>query len=66
MPQAIHGTLRYTVMQIIPTDESGPGAYWVLRQKAMETRVLPYSTITTSDTPRPVLTSVGIPGQVAY
>ncbi|KAL2149530.1 hypothetical protein VTH82DRAFT_8181 [Thermothelomyces myriococcoides] len=66
VPQAIHGTLRYTVMEIIPTDEPGPGAYWVLRQKAMAAQALPYSTFTTSDTPRPVMTSVGVTGQVAY
>ncbi|KAK4120769.1 hypothetical protein N657DRAFT_658142 [Parathielavia appendiculata] len=66
VPQAIHGTLRYTVMEIVPTDETSPGAYWVLRQKAMATHALPYSTITTSDTPRPVMTSVGHVGQMAY
>ncbi|KAK4040550.1 hypothetical protein C8A01DRAFT_35412 [Parachaetomium inaequale] len=66
VPQAIHGTIRYTVMEIIPADEPGSGAYWVLRQKAMAPQALPYSTFTTSDTPRPVMTSVGIPGQMAY
>ena len=52
VPQAFHGTLRYTIMEVIPAspaddpssskDSSGGGgggggkAYWVLRQKAME------------------------------
>jgi hypothetical protein len=53
-------------MEIIPADEPGSGAYWILRQKAMAPQALPYSTFTTSDTPRPVMTSVGIPGQMAY
>ncbi|KAL2139557.1 hypothetical protein VTI28DRAFT_5038 [Corynascus sepedonium] len=67
VPQAVHGTLRYTVMEIIPSDEPGnSGAYWVLRQKVMAAQALPYSTFTTSDTPRPVMTSVGVPGQMAY
>ncbi|KAK4242154.1 hypothetical protein C8A03DRAFT_29578 [Achaetomium macrosporum] len=67
VPQAIHGTLQYTVMEIVPTDETGPGAYWVLRRKAqLESRVLPYSNMTTSDTPRPVVTSVGMPMQMSY
>ncbi|KAL2160297.1 hypothetical protein VTH06DRAFT_1470 [Thermothelomyces fergusii] len=66
VPQAIHGTLRYTVMEIIPTDDPGPGAYWVLRQKVMAAQALPYSTFTTSDTPRPVMTPTGVGGQVAY
>jgi len=66
VPQVIHGTLRYTVMEIVPADESGSGAYWVLRAKAMAPQALPYSTFTTSDTPRPVLTSVGVPGQMAF
>ncbi|KAK3905612.1 hypothetical protein C8A05DRAFT_30558 [Staphylotrichum tortipilum] len=67
VPQAIHGVLRYTVMEIIPAEESGSGAYWVLRQKAMAPRPLPYSAITTSDTPRPVMSSVGVTGgQMAY
>ncbi|KAL2135609.1 hypothetical protein VTI74DRAFT_7756 [Chaetomium olivicolor] len=59
VPQAVHGTLRYTVMEIIPTEEGGPGRYWVLRQRAMEPPALPYSTITTSDTPRPVMGTTG-------
>ena len=67
VPQAIHGVLRYTVMEIIPTEEPGQGAYWVLRQKAMAPRALPYSAITTSDTPRAVMASVGVMGgQMAY
>ncbi|KAK4151205.1 hypothetical protein C8A00DRAFT_36145 [Chaetomidium leptoderma] len=67
VPQAIQGTLLYTVMEIVPTDEPGSGAYWILRQKAMEPRALPpYNTITTSDTPRPVMASVGMAGQMAY
>lgn len=53
-------------MDIIPTEDAGPGAYWVLRQKAMAPRALPYSTITTSDTPRPVMASVGMTGQMAF
>jgi hypothetical protein len=53
-------------MEIVPTDETSPGAYWVLRQKAMAPQALPYSAITTSDTPRPVMTAVGIAGQMAY
>jgi hypothetical protein len=53
-------------MEIVPTDETSPGAYWVLRQKAMAPQALPYSAITTSDTPRPVMTAVGITGQMAY
>jgi hypothetical protein len=64
VPQAIHGTIRYTVMEIVPADESSPGAYWILRQKALEPRQLPYSTVTTSATPRPVMTSVGVTGQL--
>lgn len=66
VPQAIQGTLRYTIMEVVPTDETSPGAYWVLRQKAMAPQVLPYSAITTSDTPRPVMAAVGIAGQMAY
>jgi hypothetical protein len=66
VPQAIHGTIRYTIMEIVPTDEPGSGAYWILRQKAMDPRALPYSTFATSDTPRPVMTTVGVPGQMAY
>ncbi len=67
VPQAIHGVLRYTVMEIIPTEEPGQGAYWVLRQKAMAPRPLPYSANTTSDTPRAVMVSVGVTGgQMAY
>jgi hypothetical protein len=54
-------------MEIVPADEIGPGAYWVLRQKAhLESRVLPYSNMTTSDTPRPVMTAVGVPLQMGY
>ncbi|KAL2265595.1 hypothetical protein VTJ83DRAFT_6695 [Remersonia thermophila] len=66
VPQAVHGTLRYTVMEIVPADEPGPSAYWILRQKALEPRPLPYSTVTTSATPRPVMTALGAPGQLAY
>jgi hypothetical protein len=66
VPQAVQGTLRYTIMDIIPTEDAGPGAYWVLRQKAMAPRALPYSSVTTSDTPRPVMASVGMTGQMAY
>ncbi|KAL1842592.1 hypothetical protein VTJ49DRAFT_4772 [Mycothermus thermophilus] len=66
VPQAIHGTIRYTIMEIVPADESSPGAYWILRQKALEPRLLPYSTVTTSATPRPIMTAVGVPGQLAY
>lgn len=66
VPQAIDGTLRYTVMEIIPTEQSGPGTYWVLRQKAMAPQALPYTGITTSDTPRAVMAPVGIPLQMAY
>ncbi|AEO71598.1 7e952ef6-2c31-4e97-8e91-ab519b523fa0 [Thermothielavioides terrestris] len=66
VPQAIHGTLCYTIMEIIPTDDSSPGAYWVLRQKAMEPRALPYSNITTSDTPRPVMAAAAMPMQMTY
>ncbi|KAL2257877.1 hypothetical protein VTK26DRAFT_9055 [Humicola hyalothermophila] len=42
VPQAFHGTLRYTIMEVLPADESsgaadgGGRAYWVLRQKALE------------------------------
>jgi hypothetical protein len=54
-------------MEIVPADETGPGAYWVFRQKAhLESRVLPYSNMTTSDTPRPVMTAVGVPLQMGY
>jgi hypothetical protein len=66
VPQVIHGTLRYTVMEIVPADEPSSGAYWVLRQKAMAPQALPYNAFTTSDTPRPVLTSVGVTGQMAF
>ncbi|KAK4100963.1 hypothetical protein N658DRAFT_426671 [Parathielavia hyrcaniae] len=68
VPQAIQGTLRYTVMEIVPGgDETGPGTYWVLREKAMAPQALPYSTITTSDTPRPVMAPARVAGgQVAY
>jgi hypothetical protein len=57
-------------MELVPTDEPSGGAktYWVLRQKAMEPRSLPLSTITTSDTPRPVMAvvGVGVPVRVGY
>lgn len=72
MPQAFHGTLRYTVMELVPADEPSSGGaarmYWVLRQKAMEPPSLPLSTITTSDTPRPVMAMVGmgVPVRVGY
>ena len=66
VPQAIQGTLRYTVMEIIPAEDSASRAYWTLRQKAMAPRPLPYATLTTSDTPRAVMAPVGISSQVAY
>ncbi|KAL2016520.1 hypothetical protein VTK56DRAFT_3448 [Thermocarpiscus australiensis] len=70
VPQAFHGTLRYTVMEVIPTDDAtgaGPGTYWVLRQKATAPPPIPLmSTIVTSDTPRPVVTAVGMPVQMGF
>jgi hypothetical protein len=41
VPQAFHGTLQYTVMEIVPADEATTGggfgrAYWTLRHKVME------------------------------
>ncbi|GAB1313096.1 hypothetical protein MFIFM68171_03306 [Madurella fahalii] len=78
VPQASHGTLRYTVMEVIPTDEGSGRAYWILRQKVMEPprTVMISSSMTTSDTPRPVMApATGVSGmagmagmgvQVAY
>ena len=66
VPQAIQGTLRYTVMEIIPAEDSASRAYWVLREKAMAPRPVSYATHTTSDTPRAVMAPVGISAQMAY
>ncbi|KAK4190326.1 hypothetical protein QBC35DRAFT_378294 [Podospora australis] len=61
VPQAFHGNLHYTIMEVVPAVE--PGTYWTLRQKSLGPQ-LPVHNMTTSDTPRPAMVTTGIPMQM--
>ncbi|KAK0705170.1 hypothetical protein B0H67DRAFT_497569 [Lasiosphaeris hirsuta] len=58
VPQVCDGTLQYTLMEFVET-----GNYWAVRHK-ITTQPLNTATVATADTPRPVLTTTGIPVQM--
>ncbi|KAK3946243.1 hypothetical protein QBC46DRAFT_3005 [Diplogelasinospora grovesii] len=58
VPQVYDGTLQYTLMEIVATGESGN--YWTLRHKVTQ-QPLVTQTMTTSDTPRAVYVTTGVP-----
>ncbi|CAP71134.1 uncharacterized protein PODANS_6_5020 [Podospora anserina S mat+] len=68
VPKAFQGTLQYIIMEAVPNATAG--SYWTLRQKVLDPRTqmsqININQITTSDTPRPVMTTTGIPMQVRY
>ncbi|VBB83736.1 Putative protein of unknown function [Podospora comata] len=68
VPKAFQGTLQYIIMEAVPNATAG--SYWTLRQKVLDPRTqmsqININQITTSDTPRPVMATTGIPMQVRY
>ena len=57
VPRVCDGTLQYMLMELV---ESGTGNYWAVRHKVTAQPLVP-ANMTTSDTPRPIMATTGVP-----
>ncbi|KAJ9149819.1 hypothetical protein NKR23_g4030 [Pleurostoma richardsiae] len=63
VPMIQDGTLQYMLMEIVSTGESGNE--WTLRHKVHHQPSMP-AIPTTSDTPRAIFSSTGLPTQIGF